>query len=100
MYAMTYKRNNSYITYVIRNREEDSVKSFQYKKSVKPLEWKCGARVKHYFHGKGKICDISNNQIIVSFGNSRVFGSPKAITVTYEFKTKPSEIDSLHLFYQ
>ena len=99
MYTTSYKINNSYTTYAIHDYEEDYISSFQYKKPVKPLEWKRGARVTHSFHGKGKILDISNNQITVSFSNSRALRKYKNITVTYEFKKKPSEIDSLRLCY-
>ena len=99
MYATSYKINNSYTTYVIHDYEEDYGSYFQYKKPIKPLEWKRGAKVKHSLHGKGKISDITKNRITVSFSNSRAFRKAKNITVTYEFREKPSEIDSLCLCY-
>ena len=100
MYVTSYKINNSYTTYVVHDCEEEVPKICNTQKSAKPLVWERGARVKHPFHGKGKIQDISHNQITVSFNNSKALRKAKNIIVTYEFKTKPSEIDCLHLCYK
>lgn len=99
MYATSYKINNSYTTYVIHDYEEDYGSCFQYKEPIKPLEWKRGAKVNHAFHGKGVINNISNHQVTVHFKESKVYRKLKNIQVTFEFKSKPSEIDSLCLCY-
>lgn len=99
MYATSYKINNSYTTYVIHDYGENAPRSYTYQKPVKQLEWKRGAKVNHAFHGKGVINNISNNQVTVHFNESKVYRKRKNIQVTFEFKSKPSEIDSLCLCY-
>ena len=99
MYATSYKLNNSYITYIVRDYSEDNRRFYQYQKVPKSLEWKCGTNVNHVFHGKGVISSIANNYVTVQFKESKVFGRHKSIQVAFEFKNKPNEIDSLRLCY-
>ena len=99
MYATTYKINNSYTTYVIHDYGENHSKSYTYQKPAKQLEWRCGAKVNHVFHGKGVINNISKNYITVHFKESKMNRKFKNIQVTFEFRTKPGEIDSLCLCY-
>ena len=94
MYVTSYKLNNSYTTYVVRDGE-DNVKSYP----VKTLEWKCGAKVRHSFHGQGIIRGIANHKITVYFKQSQTFKKLKNIQVTFEFQNMPSELDSLRLCY-
>ena len=99
MYATSYKINNSYTTYVIHDYGEDYNKYYEYRKLVKALEWKCGAKVKHYFYGEGKIKNITDNQIFVGFCNTKAPKTLRNIQVAFEFKKVPSEIESLRLCY-
>ena len=96
MYVKSYKLNNSYTTYVIHHSNSDDVESNNECSSYcKPLEWKCGVKVKHAFHGTGIISSISENQIVVHFKHSKV--GKKNISVSFFFENSPDEIDSLNL---
>lgn len=99
MYATSYKINNSYTTYVIHDYGEDTPRSYTYQRQVKQLEWKRGAKVKHYFYGDGKIKNITDSQIFVEFCNARAPKTLSNIQVMFKFKKVPSEIDSLRLCY-
>ena len=99
MYVTYYKLNNSYTTYVIHDDGGYNT-SNQYRKSTKPLEWKCGSSVNHMIYGKGVIQSISKNRITVRFNESKIYRNIKYIQITFEFKTRPSEIDSLCLCYR
>lgn len=95
MYVTSYKLNNSYTTYIIHNYNEGNSQSYP----VKTLEWKCGAQVRHSFHGQGTIQSITNHKITVYFKQSKTFKKLKSIQVTFEFQKLPGEIDSLRLCY-
>lgn len=99
MYATSYKINNSYTTYVIHENGEDYNKYYEYRKPIKALDWKRGAKVNHYFYGKGKIKNITQNQILVSFSNANGPKFLRNIQVMFEFKKTPREIESLKLCY-
>lgn len=98
MYTTSYKLNNSYTTYVIRDNGKDD-KHYEYRKPVKLLEWKSGTKVKHNYFGEGKIKKITDNQIFVGFSNAGASKRWRNIQVIFEFKKAPSEIGSLKLCY-
>lgn len=100
MFTTAYKLNNSYTTYVIHDYGECyNDYYFHYQKTVKPLEWKIGAKVKHSFHGVGFIQGISDHLIIVQFSESKTFKRLKNFQVTFKFIITPKEIDNLRLCY-
>lgn len=97
MFVTTCKVNNSCTTYTVLNYEDDFDQTFKYQEKRKPLEWKRGVKVKHSFYGWGVIDQISHNQVTVCFKESKIYRRFKNIQVTFEFKSKPSEIDGLFL---
>ena len=97
MYITSYKINNSYTTYVVRDYGEDTNKYYEYIKPKKKTEWKNGARVYHSFHGNGVIISISAHKIVVNFKSSTVVRKCKNIQVIFEYKNNPREIDNLRL---
>ena len=99
MYAIAYKLNNSYTTYIVRDDGVDDHRFDQYQRPVKPLEWKKGAKVKHSFHGIGEISDISGNLLTVHFKESKAYRKRRDVRVGFLFKNKPSEIEGLYLCY-
>ncbi len=94
MYVTSYKLNNSYTTYVVRDGE-DNVKSYP----VKTLEWKCGAKVNHYLYGEGIITSIKAKKVFVKFCDSKAPKALRNIQVMFEFKKTPREINSLKLCF-
>lgn len=99
MYATRYKINNSYTTYVIHDSKNYRSKKGVYCKQEPKLEWEQGAKVSHYFYGKGIVLEISSNTIIVHFQNNKVCEKFSDIQVVFEFACKPCEIESLKLCY-
>lgn len=100
MYIVSYKTNNSYTTYVVRDYgEDDTYRAYQYQKPIKKPEWKNGAKVCHSFHGDGVVVSISSNKIVVNFKSSKVIRKCKNIQAIFEFKNGPEEIDGLRLCY-
>lgn len=98
MFITAYKLNNSYTTYVIHDYLDDENNKYDYyQKRQDPLEWRKGTSVIHNFHGKGVISSISQNLVVVHFKNSKIYRKQRDIRVGFEFKNKPSEIESLYL---
>jgi hypothetical protein len=98
MYIRKYKLNYSYTTYVVVETEfEVPTREFPTHKKKKALEWKKGSTVKHAFHGKGTIVDITEGEITVKFNKSKKVPCLRNFVVTFDFKNKPSEINNLHL---
>ena len=100
MYAVPYKLNDSYTTYVVLDWYEPRHNNYYSLLDKKPLKWEVGAYVKHPFHGEGEICYIDNHKLSVIFYNSRQFVRRTPIKVDFEFSLKPSEISSLRLCYK
>ena len=97
MYVTSCKLNNSYTTYIVRDYGK---KSTQYRTDCHAehsSDWKCGTLVKHYFHGLGKIQNISDKQLTVRFNNSAVVSKKSNILVTFMFQNNPYEVESLRL---
>ena len=101
MYIRKYKLNNSYTTYVVIENEENEPMRTENEiyKDKKTLEWVRGSEVNHYFHGKGVICDIRSNEVMVRFGKSKLFPKIKNYIVTFAYSTKPNQIEGLTLSY-
>ena len=97
MYVTAYKLNNSYTTYVVKECD-DKTKSFRRnERPRKTVSWNCGAAVKHWIHGKGRINRMGANQITVCFDDSRIFGKNRSVQITFTFQNSPREIDALSL---
>lgn len=99
MYVTSYKLNNSYTTYVIHDYEGCDHETYSRPKTRKPLEWKCGAKVSHSFHGEGVIRGISDNKITVYFKQSKIYRQLKNVQIQFEYKVQPSDVESLRLCY-